>query len=173
MMFCDNSLLYSAGLTHQESFAEVATRLLRDLLGQLGWEEQTLFLTDSSQDITNLANRKTYCWLLKCCHHSNMLLHYLNHIISDLPLLCWAGELWWPGNGSELAQWLWRWRSSTRWGGTCSCTFPSCGAKHAGRPLWVCPPLLATQLRDKRSELGFIMSGYSCSPLVTVDVKNR
>lgn len=77
MMFCDNSLLYSAGLTHQEGFAEVATGLLRDLLGQLRWEEQTLFLTDSSQDITNLANRKTYRQLLKRCHHSNMLLDHL------------------------------------------------------------------------------------------------
>lgn len=65
IMFCDNSLLYSAGLTHQESFTEVATRLLRDLLGQLRWEEQTLFLTNSSQDITDLANRKTYRQLLK------------------------------------------------------------------------------------------------------------
>lgn len=64
-MFGENSLLYSAGLTHQESFAEVATRLLRDLFGQLRWEEQTFFLTDSSQDIANLANRKTYRQLLK------------------------------------------------------------------------------------------------------------
>lgn len=59
IMFCDNLLLYSAGLTHQKGFAEVATRLVRDLLGQLRWEEQTLFFTDCCQNITDLANRKT------------------------------------------------------------------------------------------------------------------
>lgn len=58
-MFCDNLLLHSAGLAHQKGFTEVATRLLRDLLGQLRWEEQTLFFTDRCQDVTHLANRKT------------------------------------------------------------------------------------------------------------------
>lgn len=52
-----NSLLNSAGLTHQKSFAEVASRLLWDLLGQLGGEEQTLFFTNSCQNTTDLTNR--------------------------------------------------------------------------------------------------------------------
>lgn len=57
-MFSGNILLYSAGLTHQKGFAEVTTRLLRDLLGKLRWEEQTLLFTDCCQNITDLVNRK-------------------------------------------------------------------------------------------------------------------
>lgn len=56
--FYDNLLLHSAGLTHQKGFAEVATRLLTDLFGQLRWEEQTLLFTDRCQNITDLENRK-------------------------------------------------------------------------------------------------------------------
>lgn len=54
---CDNLLLHSAGLTHQKGFAEVATRLLTDLFGQLRWEEQTLLFTDRCQNITDLKKK--------------------------------------------------------------------------------------------------------------------
>lgn len=55
---CDDSLLHSAGLAHQESFAEVATRLLADVLGELGWEEQTLLFTDRCQNTTDLKKKE-------------------------------------------------------------------------------------------------------------------
>lgn len=58
-MFCGNVLLYSAGLAHQKGLAEVAPGLLRDLLGELRWEEQTLLFTDCCQNITDLVNRKS------------------------------------------------------------------------------------------------------------------
>lgn len=53
-MLRENLLLHSAGLAHQEGFAEVAARFLGDLLGQLRWEEQTLFFTDRRENITDL-----------------------------------------------------------------------------------------------------------------------
>lgn len=60
-----NSLLNSAGLTHQKSSAEVATGFLRNLLGQLGGEEQTFFFTNSCQNTTDLTNREmqSRCYL--------------------------------------------------------------------------------------------------------------
>ena len=57
-----NLLLHSAGLTHEQGFTEVATRLLRDLLGQLRREDQTLFFTDCTQNITHLKNSKRTRW---------------------------------------------------------------------------------------------------------------
>lgn len=60
-----NLLLYSAGLTHQKCFAQVTTGLLRNLLGQLGRKEQTLFFTNSCQNTTDLINREME---IRCCH---------------------------------------------------------------------------------------------------------
>lgn len=67
-----DSLLNSAGLAHQKSFAEVATRLLRNLLGQLGGEEQTLLFTNSCQNTTDLTNgeMQSRCYL---CDHTKVL----------------------------------------------------------------------------------------------------
>lgn len=56
----NHSLLHSAGLAHQQSFTEVAARLLSDLLGQFRWELQTLLLADSRQDTAHLANIKKW-----------------------------------------------------------------------------------------------------------------
>lgn len=85
-MFSGNVLLYSAGLTHQKGFAEVATRLLRDLLGKLRWEEQTLLFTDCCQNITDLVNRKTETWgILKCCLHCNKRVTHILDILTLLP----------------------------------------------------------------------------------------
>lgn len=50
------SLLDSAGLTHQQSFAQVPTGLLRNLPGQLGGQEQTLFFADGRQNATHLSD---------------------------------------------------------------------------------------------------------------------
>lgn len=55
-MTSEDSLLHSAGLAHQQSFTEVAAGLLRDLLGQLRRELQTLLLADSRQHTAHLAN---------------------------------------------------------------------------------------------------------------------
>lgn len=163
---CDDSLLHSASFAHQESFAEISARLLRDLLCQLSRELQTFLLADSRQDTAHLAiKEKRLLFCFSCWLFSNA-----QKLVSDIPLLCWAGEPWRPSNGSESAQWPWRWRWSTRWGDTCSCTSPSCGAVHAGHPLWVCPLLLATPLavvvgaeREARESAVTIL-GHLCSP---------
>lgn len=70
-----NSLLNSAGLTHQKGFAEVATRLLRNLLGQLRGEEQTLFFTNSCQNTTDLTNREMQSRCYQC-KHTRLSYHY-------------------------------------------------------------------------------------------------
>lgn len=67
MLICDDSLLHSAGLAHQESFAEISARLLTDLLCQLGGELQAFLLADSRQDTAHLAingKRLLFCFCL-------------------------------------------------------------------------------------------------------------
>lgn len=49
-----HSLLHSAGLTHQEGFAEVAPGFLTDLFGQFGGQEQTLLFTHRCQYTADL-----------------------------------------------------------------------------------------------------------------------
>lgn len=73
-----NSLLNSAGLTHQKSSAEVATGLLRNLLGQLGGEEQTLSFTNSCQNTTDLTNRQmqSRCYMSNHTKVLKLLLSY-------------------------------------------------------------------------------------------------
>lgn len=88
MAICDNSLLHSAGLAHQESFAEVAARLLRDLLSQLRRELQTFLLADGRQDTAHLANNGKR---LKFCFSVDYFLICKNSV-SDMPPLCWAGQ---------------------------------------------------------------------------------
>jgi len=52
-------LLHSARLAHQKGFAEVATGLLRDSFGQLGWKEQALLFADRCQNTADLADDNT------------------------------------------------------------------------------------------------------------------
>lgn len=55
---CD-SLLHPAGLAHQKRFAEVAPGFVADPLGQLGRQEETLFLTHRREDVTHLQGKHT------------------------------------------------------------------------------------------------------------------